>query len=84
MILAFIIGCLTPETFTSQYGLALCAGIEECGAEVPEGLYCPDPPDLPPMECEEWDEDGARACLDAVESSCGTVPVECRGMKFCQ
>jgi hypothetical protein len=85
MILALLIGCLTPEMFTREYLDATCEGLIACddaGAdEICDSL---DATEIPVMTCAEWDAGAAQSCVDSMRDSCGHVTPECKGQTFCE
>ena len=85
MILAPLIGCLTPETFTREYLDAVCDGMIACDdAAAEESCAAFDAMEVHTMTCEKWDAEAAQACVDSMRESCGHVTPECEGPAFCE
>jgi hypothetical protein len=64
MILALLIGCLTPETFVERFSASHCDLAQECDDPSVEDSQC----EGAVIDCPNWDPGLAAICLDAAEA----------------
>lgn len=87
MILALLIGCLTPEAFFQEHLTNACAYYVECdgGPEADEGCEPAHLADLAAASaaaCSTWDATAAQACLDVEQGQMATCDPFSRGCDF--
>jgi hypothetical protein len=88
LTILLIVGCLTPETFSTRYAERLCVEAAECTGNDIDHEECIEGYDrgLTPELCPEWDAAAAARCLregswcDGDTGGSYTVPEDCGGL----